>query len=158
MSYTKNMDPSLDDKYDELPDSLLADWITEQKQRFTRMLHQLELLGSAAADNTNLDELGDRLEDIDYHCSSLANILDLIVGDGFQDGLQDSGDPGCSEAQLGMNTVEEPNKLKRWSLLHTLWFHVMMATDPESIYYSPNFGKRVWLQAPVCCMTVSATE
>jgi hypothetical protein len=162
MSYTNNLDNSLSDTYEGLPNSLLTDWIVEQKQRFKKMLHQLELLGGVAVDNINLDELGDRLEDIDYHCSSLANILDLIVCDGLQDGLQDAGnsrcDNGCSEAQLGMDTVEEPTKLKRWPLLHALWFHVMMATDPESIYYSPNIGKDAWLPAPVCCMAVSATE
>ena len=149
MSYTKNIDTSLADKCDEPSDSLLADWITEQKNRFNRMLYQLELLSSATADNLNLDELGARLDDIDYHCSSLANIFDLIACDSLQDAndiiYNNICDDSCSESQLGLDTVEESKKLKRWPLLNALWFHVMMATDPDSIYYSPNIGKDTWL-------------
>ena len=132
------LDEQSSDDYscDETNTSLLDDWVAEQKTRFTKILQQLELLNNLAANN--LDELGNRLEDIDYHSSSLANIFSLVVGDDYPAETSNLFD-------LQSNEDIQPNKLNRWPLLQALWFHVMMATDPDSIYYSPNIGKDAWL-------------
>lgn len=132
--------------------SLLTNWVDEQRQRLEKMLKQLEIISKIPADN--LDELGNRLEDIDYHCSSLANILDLILSN-----YQDTTPPEYNNTNNNTNNdihneiIEFPvvdyietSELKRWPLLQALWFHVMMATDPDSIYYSGNIGKSAWSQ------------
>lgn len=132
------LDEQSSDDYscDETNNALLDDWVAEQKTRFTKILQQLELLNNLPANN--LDELGNRLEDIDYHSSSLANIFSLVVGDDLPVETSNLFD---SQSNIDL----QPNKLKRWPLLQALWFHVMMAIDPDSIYYSPNFGKDAWL-------------
>ena len=132
--------------------SLLADWVAEQHHKLSKIQIQLKLLENISASglDDNLDELGDRLEDIDYHCSSLANIFDLILSN-YQDinlSEYNNNTDDCVHNEPNefpnVNSTE-PSKLKRWPLLQALWFHVMMATDPESIYYSSNIGKSAWL-------------
>ena len=57
---------------------LLADWVIEQKIRFGKMQKQLDAISQS--DPECLEDLGDHLEDIDFHSAALSNILDMVIG------------------------------------------------------------------------------
>ena len=120
--------------------SLLESWVAEQSQRFDKLQRQLEQIPSLS--DTSLDDLADKLEDIDFHTAALSNILDLVVS--AANSLDELEDIRCQD-EISYHGIElESLQLKRWPLLHALWFHMMMITDPDSIYYSPRIGRDVW--------------
>ena len=114
--------------------SLLSDWVCEQSLRFTKLQHQIQLINDLPPEK--LDDLADRLEDIDFHTAALSNILDLVIGTPEQ--LE------TCETKIS-DSDESYSIMRRWPLLQALWFHVMMKTDPESIYYSKIIGGDAWL-------------
>ena len=119
--------------------SLLSNWVCEQSQRFAKLQRQLLFITDLPAEN--LDDLADRLEDIDFHTAALSNILDLVVGSGMEDVTPEYTE--TCETKIS-DSDESYSLMRRWPLLQALWFHVMMKTDPESIYYSKIIGGDVW--------------
>ena len=119
--------------------SLLSNWVCEQSQRFTKLQQQLHLITNLPTEN--LDELVDRLEDIDFHIGALSNILNLVVGSAMDDVIPEYTE--TCETKIS-DSDESYSLMRRWPLLQALWFHVMMKTDPESIYYSKIIGGDVW--------------
>lgn len=125
--------------------NLLDSWITEQSERFEKLHRQMKLITRLPV--ANLDNLADKLEDIDYHTAALSNILDLVVSSDyyFDDELMMT-----QEHSHDFDTVTEYSENKensyrnRWPLVEALWFHMMMLVDPESIYYSSRIGKAAW--------------
>lgn len=123
--------------------SLLSDWVDEQKMRLKRMLSQLNAVPHISSENLEL--LGENLEDIDFHCAALSNILDMIVEPPLEIIEQDERnemDERNEEYDKAEKTKVE--KYKKWHLLEALWFHMMMITDPDSIYYSKNICSDDW--------------
>jgi hypothetical protein len=118
--------------------SLLDSWLVEQSERFEKLHRQLKLIARLPA--ANLDDLADKLEDIDYHVSALSNILDLVVSSNYYD---DDNRDAENTPNIEFDNPEN-SRIKRWPLVEALWFHMMMLADPESIYYSSRIGKSAW--------------
>lgn len=115
--------------------NLLTDWANEQTNKIRVIQDQIKRIIDLPADK--LDSLCDYLEDIDYHISGLKNILSLVIDD-------EANTDELSEDD-GIDEMETGNLLtKKWPLLNALWFHMIMITDPESIYYSPQIGCDAW--------------
>lgn len=121
------------------PDNLLTDWVAEQSARLNKISAQIRAISNLPEDR--LDELCNHLDDIDYHTAGLSNILDLVVYVPDAQIISDS-ENNC----LDDHYSEETPPTGRWPLLYALWFHMMMQTDPDSIYYSPNIniGRDNW--------------
>jgi len=142
-----DLDEELMFQSETICNDLLESWVAEQSQRFTKLQRQLEKIPSLS--DTSLDDLADKLVDIDFHTAALSNILDLVVGTGSPSGvgLELSIDGIQSQDDVATPVGDESTEnlsLKRWPLLYALWFHMMMITDPDSIYYSPRIGRDVW--------------
>ena len=126
-----------------MSNSLLESWVAEQSQRFDKLQRQLNIITSLP--ENSLDELADKLEDIDFHTAALSNILDLVVSTTRNSGLDDcSNQDDEFVEQCCDSSTPDSSQLKRWPLLYALWFHMIMIIDPESIYYSPRIGSEVW--------------
>ncbi len=145
------LDDLVDNTTDELigndnQSTLLIDWINEQTGKIRLIQNQLEQISELSADK--LDSLCDYLEDIDYHTSGLNNILSMIVGiPETKNGTEFYGE--INNVAISFEGDIEDNRNdsflpKKWSLLHALWFHMIMKTDPDSIYYSPRIGRDAW--------------
>ncbi len=120
------------------PDNLLIDWVDEQTARLNKILAQIRAISNLPDDR--LDELCNHLDDIDYHTAGLSNILDIMVYVPDAEITCDS-EVNCLDAEY---PEETPLTCRRWPLLYALWFHMMMLTDPDSIYYSPNLCRNNW--------------
>ena len=133
--------------------NLLNDWVNEQLYKINIIQNQLKMINELSADK--LDTLCDYLEDIDYHISGVNNILSMVVGTLEPENTNEMADNEMADNEMADNEMADnkmaDNKMadnsmlpKKWSLLHALWFHMIMKTDPESIYYSPRIGKDAW--------------
>ena len=152
IKYYLEMTTILDDEQDNImgaecqstlcnQSNLLDDWVCEQTDKIEVILTQLKRINDLPLDK--LDKLCDYLEDIDYHTSGLGNILSMLFG------FTNNAFPLTSHlpvvSALETENTSDNNLLpKKWSLLNALWFHMMMITDSESIYYSPRIGRDVW--------------
>lgn len=118
--------------------SLLANWVDEQTARLNKILAQIRAISNLPDDS--LDELCNHLDDIDYHTAGLSNILDLVI---YAPDAEISGEINVLDEQYPEETTSTS---RRWPLLYALWFHMMMRTDHDSIYYSPNIniGRDNW--------------
>ncbi len=125
---------------------LLDDWISEQTYKLERILGQIKEIKNLTGDS--LDELCNHLDDIDYHTAGLSNILNMVTDNSYSDQVPihwEAAELDATNNQVLM--APETPSLGRWPLLYALWFHMMMATDPDSIYYSPNIGSDAWNRA-----------
>lgn len=125
---------------------LLMGWVAEQTSKIRVIQNQLNQINGLSADK--LDSLCDYLEDIDYHTSGLNNILSMVVGIPETENRDEFSGELTNTNILDEEIYDDRNNSsllpKKWSLLHALWFHMIMKTDPESIYYSPRIGRDAW--------------
>ena len=128
---------------------LLIDWVNEQNKKIKVIQNQINQINELPA--YKLDSLCEYLEDIDYHTSGLNIILSMVIGtpDTTEFGNELSGTVNTNidimKEEIECISNDNDNLLpKKWSLLYALWFHMIMKTDPESIYYSPRLGRDAW--------------
>jgi hypothetical protein len=124
--------------------NLLTDWVNEQIDKIRVIQEQIKRINDLPADK--LDCLCDYLEDIDYHISGLNNILSLVIGVPGQQQITNETTANHELSEVNrLNEMESENLLpNKWYLLNALWFHMIMITDPDSIYYSTKIGRNAW--------------